>query len=222
LDNEDIEDVFEIPAINRLICRILVGAMRIWMRTLRIEIDKESSKAFSYSEEVVCVVAWHNTLLVSMEMLRRIRTKRRIYALVSPSKDGAYMAYALGCLDFGIIRGSSTRLGREALNAWINKLKAGDDVAITPDGPRGPVYEIKPSLELVLRRTGVKCILIGSVCHSAWRLRSWDSFRIPKPFSRVTLRIDLFDPSTVERKEIGANLRERMMTVSDLGDKTSS
>jgi len=215
LDKEHTEEVFEVSGFIRLICRILVGAMRIWMRTLKIEIDPESSKAFNYTDESVCLVAWHNTLLVSMEMIRRTRAQRKTSALVSASKDGAYMAYALSCLNIGLIRGSSSRFGREALNVWINKLKAGEDVAITPDGPRGPVYELKPSLELVMRKTGVKCILLGSVCDNAWEIRTWDTFRIPKPFSKVTLQIELFDPSTVDRKEIGKKLHSRMMAVSE-------
>ena len=116
MDTEYTEEVFELSRFKRLICRILVAAMRVWMRTLKIEIDPESSKAMTYTDEAVCLVAWHNTLLVSMEMIRRIRTKRKTSALVSASKDGAYMAYALSCLNIGRIRGSSSRFGREALN----------------------------------------------------------------------------------------------------------
>ncbi|MDE0768009.1 MAG: DUF374 domain-containing protein [Opitutaceae bacterium] len=222
MDTEYTEEVFELSRFKRLICRILVAAMRVWMRTLKIEIDPESSKAMTYTDEAVCLVAWHNTLLVSMEMIRRIRTKRKTSALVSASKDGAYMAYALSCLNIGRIRGSSSRFGREALNVWINKLKADEDVAITPDGPRGPVYELKPSLELVMRKTGVKCIVLGSTCHNAWEIRTWDAFRIPKPFSRITLRIELFDPSTVDRKEIGKKLHSRLMALSNLSETGSA
>jgi lysophospholipid acyltransferase (LPLAT)-like uncharacterized protein len=70
-------------------------------------------------------------------------------------------------------------------------MKAGYDVGITPDGPRGPCYEMKAGGVIVARRAHAPALLIGAEFESAWRLRSWDRFHIPKPFSRVRMRCEL-------------------------------
>ena len=72
------------------------------------------------------------------------------------------------------------------LAGWLRR---GHDVAITPDGSRGPCYEIKPGLVLLAQLTGQPILPISFEYASAWRLKSWDRFFIPKPFSKVTIRV---------------------------------
>jgi lysophospholipid acyltransferase (LPLAT)-like uncharacterized protein len=86
------------------------------------------------------------------------------------------------------VRGSSSRLGREAATALVEVLRSGHDIGITPDGPRGPCYDFKPGALIVTRRTRTPLLLIGAEFESAWQLRSWDRFYLPKPFSRVRMR----------------------------------
>jgi lysophospholipid acyltransferase (LPLAT)-like uncharacterized protein len=66
-------------------------------------------------------------------------------------------------------------------------LRAGHDVAVTPDGPRGPARQFAPGALVAAQRAGAPVILVGAAASRAWRLRSWDSFIIPKPFARVTI-----------------------------------
>ena len=68
-------------------------------------------------------------------------------------------------------------------------LRRGHDVAITPDGSRGALYEIKPGMILLAQLTGAPVLPISFEFSRAWRLRTWDRFAVPKPFSRVTLRV---------------------------------
>jgi lysophospholipid acyltransferase (LPLAT)-like uncharacterized protein len=140
---------------------------------------------------------------------------RPAYALVSASQDGAWLTafFALGGLR--TVRGSSSRLGREAASALVEMLRAGNDVGITPDGPRGPCYELKPGGVIVARRTRAPILLIGGEFESAWRLRSWDRFYIPKPFSRVRMRCELVMPDQLADREAGiALLRERLLAIN--------
>src|SRR6185437_8699149 len=100
------------------------------------------------------------------------------------------------------VRGSSSRLGREALTGLVEVVKAGHDVGITPDGPRGPCYDFKPGALIVARRTGCLALLVGGEFTSAWRMRSWDGFYLPKPFSRVRIRcLEASEELAAERDE---------------------
>ena len=83
------------------------------------------------------------------------------------------------------VRGSSSRGGREALNELVGHLKAGKRCAITPDGPRGPRREIKAGVLNLARMTGCPVVPFAFEAEHCWRLKSWDEFIIPKPFSRA-------------------------------------
>jgi lysophospholipid acyltransferase (LPLAT)-like uncharacterized protein len=69
-------------------------------------------------------------------------------------------------------------------------LRAGHDIAITPDGPRGPRRRMAPGVLLVAHRTGAAIIPLVAQVDRVWRLRSWDAFEIPKPFARITVLYD--------------------------------
>ena len=105
-------------------------------------------------------------------------------ALTSTSRDGELIAQFLGRFGIGPVRGSASERGSTALRELIRFLRRGCDVGITPDGSRGPCYEIKPGLVLLAQLSGRRIVPISF--EYAWRTRSWDRFFIPKPFSRVT------------------------------------
>jgi len=96
----------------------------------------------------------------------------------------------MGVLGFKAVRGSSSRGGAAALIALRRVLRAGGDVAITPDGPVGPRYEVQGGVVKLAQSTGVPVVPLHARCSSAWRLNTWDGFMIPKPFSRVTIVFD--------------------------------
>ncbi len=116
--------------------------------------------------------------------------------MVSRSADGDVLAALLARWGFDVVRGSSSEGGRDALRTMVDAAREGRSVLITPDGPRGPAREFKIGALVAAQRAAVPLVLCH-VSHSrAWRLRSWDSFEIPKPFSRVTVRYD--EPITVD------------------------
>jgi len=166
----------------------LAMLVRLWGRTLRFEIAPEDLRNLTKSDEPVAFILWHNRLFVVAEVFRRYRKGRPIYSLVSASKDGAWLDAFFAQVGMRTVRGSSHKLGREAVGALIAKLRAGHDIGITPDGPRGPCYEFKAGALVVARRAGVPAVLFGAEFGSARRLRSWDGFFVPWPFSRVRFR----------------------------------
>ncbi len=169
--------------------------MHLWGRSLRFEVPPEDEFALKYREVPVAITLWHNRLFLGAEIFRRFRTHRPVYALISASKDGAWLEAFFEIVGMRAIRGSSSKGGREAATALIDVLRQGNDIGITPDGPRGPCYEVKPGALIVTRRAEAPMLLLGGAFESAWRLRSWDGFYLPKPFSRVRVTGELVDLS---------------------------
>ncbi len=94
-------------------------------------------------------------------------------------------------------------------------LRAGHDIGITPDGPRGPIYELKPGAVIVPRRTGAPLLLVGAEFSSAWRLKSWDRFYVPRPFSRVRMRCEIISAAQLADRDAGlALLHERLRAIN--------
>lgn len=100
-----------------------------------------------------------------------------------------YLADFLSFFGAQALRGSSSRKGANALRGAIHAIESGRNVVFTPDGPRGPKYKIKNGPVITASKTG--CLLVPFVLNSSrcWKLKSWDEFQIPKPFSKLTLII---------------------------------
>jgi lysophospholipid acyltransferase (LPLAT)-like uncharacterized protein len=126
---------------------------------------------------------WHRCLLAGAWRFRRYG----LTILISRSFDGELIARTVERLGFVAVRGSSSRDGTVGLRSLHRAYLAGNYCAITADGPRGPALVAKPGVVHLaqLLDTSVSTCYIHP--HSAWQLRSWDGFLIPKPFSRVTI-----------------------------------
>ena len=175
--------------------------VRLWSMTLRFEMSEEDRQTYLRKDRPLAFVLWHNRLFLAAEIFRRFRKGRQIVALVSASKDGAWLEAFFSIAGLKAVRGSSSRLGREAASGLVAAIRAGDDIGITPDGPRGPCYAFKPGALIVSRRTRTPMLLVGGEFRSAWRLRSWDRFYLPKPFSRVRVTAQIVEPEELEDRE---------------------
>ena len=201
----------EKPAINevtgwrRLLLWCLALMLRVWARTLRFEMSAETRALLTKSDEPVALVLWHNRLFISGEFFRRYRKDRPVAALVSASKDGAWLAAFYRLIGIEPVRGSSSNNGREAAKLLIEKMREGYDLGITPDGPRGPLYVVEPGVLVVTRRVHAPMVLLGIEYKRAWRLGSWDRFYIPWPFSRVNWRSTVLPPTMADGTKLGAD-----------------
>lgn len=175
----------EVRGWRRFALATLGSLMRLWGRTLRFETTAASLAALRKTDEPIAMVLWHNRLFLGAEIFRRFRQGRPVYALVSASRDGAWLAAFFALAGLRTIRGSSSQQGREAALLLVDVLRRGADIGITPDGPRGPRYEFKAGGLVVARRARVPILLLGGVFDSAWVIPSWDRFILPRPFSRV-------------------------------------
>ena len=124
---------------------------------------------------------WHGTMLPLVWLHR----DEGVPVVISEHRDGEIIARIVERFGFRTIRGSTTRGAARALLGIVRELESGAEVAVTPDGPRGPARKFASGALVAAQRVGIPIVCIGVAASRAWRLKSWDAFMIPKPFSRV-------------------------------------
>jgi hypothetical protein len=135
---------------------------------------------------------WHGTMLLPWFLHR----DDGFAALTSKSKDGDLLAKQLKHWKYKVVRGSSSKGGDVALGIMVDLAKNGYSVSITPDGPRGPEFEFKAGAVIIAKKSGVPVVLMGIGIKSKKKLKSWDKFQIPDPFSSV--KVIYSDPVYVD------------------------
>lgn len=206
---------------QRVAAWLVCGLARVISATLRFRYHDQSGGFFdqpSAGPAIYCV--WHNRLALCLQVYygfahRRIETAG-LAAMVSASKDGAFLAAILESFQVQPVRGSSSRRGPQALLELTTWAEQGYDLAITPDGPRGPCYEVEPGAISLAQITGLP--IVPASYHLGWKLqvKSWDRFQIPLPFSRCDVylgrpvrvaREATDEEREAKRKELEALLR---------------
>ena len=133
-------------------------------------------------------VAWHGELLMLPFLYCKIRKKPNIFIIASEHFDAELIVRICECFGFESIRGSSTKGGRRVIIQSINRLKEGKDIAIMPDGPRGPYHSIADGAGAIAQKTALPLVVLQVRPTRFWELDSWDKFRIPKPFCAIDYR----------------------------------
>jgi hypothetical protein len=199
---------------------LAAGLARLVFSTIRLRIKDRSGFLTDPPSGPRILVFWHNRIpAISIGFLRHYPAKhpsrKGVSVLTSPSKDGDILAGVMANLGMGSVRGSSSRRGSTAIRELSALLEAGTDLAITPDGPRGPKYSLGPGAVFLAQKTGVPIIPLHARYHRAIRLKTWDNFAIPLPFSRVDIVMDPYltiDPEAAdlesERIRLETLLRE--------------
>jgi len=127
----------------------------------------------------------------------------------------------VGYFGLGVVRGSSSRGGAEALRALTAAVRAGEDVAVVPDGPRGPRERVQPGVLLLAALTGAPVVPFGFAARPARRLASWDRFMVPLPFARaaVVFGKPLAIARDAERETARADLERALREVTNCADR---
>lgn len=208
--------VHELKGSKSFLIGLLGRLVRWWQGTLQYDMEAHLSHVFQDHPGGFLILLWHNRLFAGIGCLRNTDIKgHKMHALVSASRDGAQLSQFLLAQDIHPIRGSSSRRGSTAARELVRTLHQGNAVAITVDGPRGPCYEAQQGASLLMQTTGVPAFLVGVECESCWELPSWDRFIVPRPFSRVKIKVDRFAPADPqggkeERKAIQRMIQERL------------
>lgn len=159
--------------------------MQLLLHTMfRFSID--DPYGYSRTKRGCVCVTWHNRLMFFAVVFPRAARERTV-AVVSASRDGQYIADFISILGLKSLRGSSSKGGAKVQHQAVKAIRDGMNVCFTPDGPRGPRYRMKNGPIQLASLTGATVVPASVNYSRCWSFRSWDTFQVPKPFSRVTL-----------------------------------
>jgi lysophospholipid acyltransferase (LPLAT)-like uncharacterized protein len=170
--------------------------------------------------EPLIYVVWHGRILLVPWLAGRLGGTRAPRVLVSRSRDGELAARYVGYFGLSVVRGSSSRGGGSALRALVRAIRDGVDVAIVPDGPRGPREQLQPGVVALAALTGAPVVPLAVGARPARRLASWDRFLVPWPFARCVLA---FGPAMriapdADREHAGKELERALADVTERAD----
>lgn len=207
-----------LPPAAALLLKGLWASMRINEVNKDIE-DSLLAKQRSENQGFIYAI-WHSRMLLPTLSNTDGRCH---YALISRHQDGQIAGKIAGRFHFEMVEGSSTRGGDQAFRQLAHLIKAGKNVVMTPDGPRGPDRTVKPGIIRLAQLTGSAILPYASSASPAGRLKSWDRFLIPYPFSRgVLVRGEPIYPRKTKDLKIQdyyvRKLEDELNRVTDLAD----
>jgi lysophospholipid acyltransferase (LPLAT)-like uncharacterized protein len=175
-----------------------------------------NKKIYHYSnidqDESIIVAMWHGDLLMQPLNYRAFRKNGMVKVIVSEHRDGKIIKKVVEYLGVGSIDGSSSKGGARALINAIKTLKSGGDVAITPDGPRGPIYSVADGIVALSQKTKAKIVPFSSKPSSYWQFDSWDKFIVPKPFGTIDFFVgEPFDVENLSMDEAKQMIQNKLM-----------
>ena len=153
-------------------------------RTMKFEVEGfENHETVTDKGRLPVYTFWHDRILATTYWWRNCRA----VVLTSRSFDGEYIARFIQRFGYGAVRGSSTRGAVGAVVEMARVMRAGCPTCFVVDGPKGPPYVAKMGAVLLAKRSGHPIVPVTMALHRLWKLPSWDSFQIPKPFTRAKI-----------------------------------
>lgn len=193
----------------------------VLVRSWRVETEFPADwLARTQKGERVILAFWHNR---QIGLLRVASVLQPVSVLVSQHGDGEIITRIMSRFGVGAVRGSSTRGGTKALRAMISASRE-TNIAITPDGPVGPRYEIKDGVVSLAALSDLPVFWVSWSSHRVWIFKSWDRFMLPKPFARLhfhatgPLQLDKSMKSEeleVARLDLQSRMRQQTATLDE-------
>jgi len=208
---------------ERLLALIGSTILKALFLTIRLKLDDRCGISRNAFPEPSLLCFWHNRILgITYAFHRRYpkKLRRGVTVLTSPSKDGEILSQFVGAFGMGSVRGSSSRRGSRALLELVRILREGGDIAITPDGPRGPRYSLGPGVILLAQTTGTPIVLMHASFSRCFRMKTWDGFIIPLPFSTISVTVGEHinipkDLGEAEFEQARKNLEDQLKNAAD-------
>ena len=208
---------------QRLGASVFYCLSRAYTMTLRMRWDDRSGEILKEIASPTIYCLWHNRLILCADVYRQQARQRTLgagmAALVSASRDGAFLSAILERFKIHAVRGSSSRRGPQALLELTSWAERGYDLTITPDGPRGPCYVVQEGVMSLAQLTGRPIVPFSFYARRKIQLKSWDRFQIPLPFSRCDLSLGKpvhvpRDATDAQREEIRKGLEQTLKDLS--------
>jgi lysophospholipid acyltransferase (LPLAT)-like uncharacterized protein len=190
-------------------------------RTARFEVEGwENHEAVMSAGALPIYNFWHERIFLTTYWWRR----RKIVVLTSQSFDGEYIARFIQRFGYGATRGSSTRGGVGAVVEMVRLMRAGCTTAFTIDGPKGPPRIAKMGSVLLAKKTGQPLLPVTMALARYWTIPSWDSFQIPKPFTRARVMVapPVYVPTDADDAMLQSKLAELQHALNDLDGRSDA
>jgi lysophospholipid acyltransferase (LPLAT)-like uncharacterized protein len=210
-----------LPWHRRLGALLAAMVVRLCLKTWRVRWHESGVYPDSKGPVIYCV--WHNRLPAALasyyDFARSRWPDQGLAAMISASRDGGFLASVVERFGIQPIRGSTSRRGPQALLEATTWMERNYSIVITPDGPRGPVYQIQEGIILLSQVTGRPIIPTSNFTRWKIRLRSWDRFQIPLPFARCDaydgepIRVPR-DATEAQREQLRAKLETAMRAIT--------
>ncbi len=185
MNNQQIKKIFTKPIFIKTAAVIIyVYFLLINITSVKKMIGLDKVQKFWQNDETVIIAFWHNQLMLTPYIWKNKR-KNPISVMISQHRDGKLISSVARFLGASIIEGSSKKQGAAALKEFLFHLKNGKSSAITPDGPSGPVFEVKEGVISAARLSGRPILCLGLAYSRKKHAKSWDSLTIPLPFGRT-------------------------------------
>ncbi|MBC7910119.1 MAG: lysophospholipid acyltransferase family protein [Pyrinomonadaceae bacterium] len=183
-------DLSAYPFKKRLMIRaadlVFYALINLIGRTARFEvINWENHDHATENGGLPIYVFWHDRIFLTTYWWR----ERKIVVMTSQSFDGEYIARFIQRFGYGAARGSSSRGAVGAVVEMARLMRAGCTTAFTIDGPKGPPYVAKMGAVLLAKKSGQPITPVTMTLARYWKVPSWDSFQIPKPFTRARVYV---------------------------------
>lgn len=195
--------------------------IRLFSLTFRWRLHDRSGITEVEPEKPMIWIFWHNRIFALPTAYKKYMSSRKGAILTSASNDGAIIAATVARFGCSAVRGSSSRRGATAFLGLLGWLKDGFDIAIVPDGPRGPRYRLGPGVVKLAGMTDALILPIRLEYRSKWVFKSWDRFQLPKPFSVVDVYFEPCESIPAELDDAAFELeRQRIEKILNPNDET--
>ena len=163
----------------------------------------EHLEAAKATGKPIILTAWHGMTMMLVGFFANFYDVSSIVLLMPDDWRGealAIFASKLGAEPFPMnLKDEANMATARKLVSLVRKVKAGHDCYITPDGPDGPAYVIKPGVAFIAQKAGALILPMGAYARHGYRLGRWDRYVIPYPYSRISVAIGA--PMGVEKGE---------------------
>lgn|GEM_PF-468823 len=160
------------------------AVLRLLRATVRLERHgSEELEALWKSEQRVLLAFWHGRSI----MVPFFYQGPGVSIMNSTHRDGEIVTRALARLGIESTRGSSSRSAVAGVLGLVRAFRRGRDLALIPDGPRGPAGVAKAGVAELALQTRAPVFPVAVSCSRAFRLRTWDRLMLPRPGARVVL-----------------------------------
>ncbi len=200
-----------------IIPKIVYLLVALTNKSIRLKVIGDNNLYNINKNDPLLLAFWHGQMIIPIYYFRN----KNYFTLASLSKDGEYITRVIKKFGWKVVRGSSSKGGSRSILKLYKKLLKGETTVLTPDGPQGPAYKVKPGIVYLQEKSKAEIIVLGVAIDKKIVANSWDNFNVPYPFTKAVIKISKTinlskDKSIEERCQL---LEEKMIEVQEQAEE---